>query len=308
MKAARINETGSVEVITLTDIEAPKVAEGQLLIEVVASSINPVDMKVREGMFPVGPLPLTLGGDVAGTVLELGPGVTGFQVGDKVYGQAAVVSGGSGAFAEIAAAPADHIAKMPDVSFEQAASLPLVGASAIQALTEHLEVKAGQKLFIHGGAGGIGSMAIQIAKSKGVYVATTATGEGVSFVRGLGADEVIDYKSQDFSTTLKDFDAVFDLVGGADFEKALHILKPGGIGVSMVSEASDAAKTLGVTAIHQLTHVDTAKLTELAEFVHSGVVTPQVFETFPLSQIKEAFTAFESGHVKGKIVIIVKSV
>ncbi|HJP81300.1 MAG TPA: NADP-dependent oxidoreductase [Candidatus Saccharimonadales bacterium] len=308
MKAARISETGSVDVITLLDIEAPDVKNGQVLIEVAASSINPVDMKIREGAFPVGPLPLTLGGDVAGVVLKVGSGVTGLKVGDKVYGQAAVVSGGSGAFAEIAAAPADHIAPMPDVSFEQAASLPLVGASAIQALNEHLNLQSGQKLFIHGGAGGIGSMAIQIAKNKGAYVATTATGEGIAFVRSLGADEVIDYKSQDFSTTLKEFDAVFDLVGGPDFEKALHILKPGGIGVSMVAEAADVAKTLGVTAIHQGTHVDTTKLTQLAAFVNSGVVTPQVFETFPLSQIKEAFTAFESGHVKGKIVIIVKSV
>ena len=310
MKAARISETGGTDVIEIADIETPVASDGRVLVEVYASSINPIEVKIREGQYPVEHLPITLGGDIAGIVVVVGPGVEAVAVGDKVFGQASVLNGGSGAYAEFATAPVGHIAPMPaDASFIEAASLPLVGVSALQALTVHIGVTAGQRLFIHGGAGGIGSMAIQIAKYLGAYVAVTATGDGVDFVKGLGADEVIDYKTQDFQALLNDYDAVFDTVGGDDFFKALHVLKRGGIGVSMAGHVDEMTmQNLGVTAISQFTQVTTEMLTQLARLVEEGVVTPQVDTVFPLADVQEAFDSRESGQAKGKVVLAVKPI
>ncbi|MDX2776069.1 NADP-dependent oxidoreductase [Streptomyces caniscabiei] len=309
MKAAQIKATGGIDVIQLVDTETPQPDAGHVLVEVYASSINPIETKVREGVFPVDHLPITLGGDVAGIVAAVGPGVSTLAVGDKVYGQASVLNGGSGAYAEFASASVNAVAKMPgNTPFTEAAALPLVGVSALQALITHINLQEGQKLFIHGGAGGIGSIAIQVARHMGAYVATTATGDGIDFVQGLGADEVIDYKTQDFQEILHDFDAVFDLVGGDDFFKALHVLRRGGIGVSMAGHVDDATmQNLGVTAISQFTQVTTEMLTQLARLVEEGVVTPQVDTVYPFAQIQEAFAARESGHVKGKVVLVVKA-
>ncbi len=308
MRAAQINMYGDASVIEINEVDTPVPGDGQVLVEVCASSINPFDAKLMSGMMKDSiPLkfPFTLGGDIAGTVVESG---NGFNVGDKVYGQAAGVAGNSGAFAEFTATSAGQIAKMPsNLDFKQAASLPLVGVSALQAITEHIKLQAGQKLFIHGGAGGIGTVAIQIAKDIGAYVATTATGDNIEVVKKLGADEVIDYKSQNFAEVLKDYDAVFDLVGGDDFNKALGILKKGGIGVSMAAQADEnKIKDLGVTAITQFTKVTTDKLDKLRGLVESGVVKPQVDKVFTLDQIRAAFEAKESGTVTGKIVIEIK--
>lgn len=309
MKAARINTTGGTDVIELVDIEKPIASEGQVLIEVHASSINPIETKIREGQYPVEHLPITLGGDVAGVVVAVGLGVSTLVGGDKVYGQATVLNGGSGAYAEFASASIGTIAKMPgNASFTEAAALPLVGVSALQALTQHIGLQQGQKIFIHGGAGGIGSIAIQIARHLGAYIATTATGDGIEFVRGLGADEVIDYKTQNFQEILHNYDAVFDLVGGDDFFNALHVLKRGGIGVSMAGHVDETTmQSLGVTAISQFTQVTTEMLTQLARLVEEGVVTPQVDTVYPFEQIQEAFAARESGRVKGKVVLAVKN-
>lgn len=310
MKAAQINTTGGVDVIELTDIEMPAPSEGQVLVEVYASSINPIETKIREGQYPIEHLPITLGGDVAGAVARLGAGVEMLAVGDKVFGQATVLGGGSGAYAEFAAAPASQLAKMPaGTTFAEAASLPLVGVSALQALTVHIGLTQGQNLFIHGGAGGIGSMAIQIAKHLGAYVAVTATGDGVDFVKGLGADEVVDYKTQDFQEVLSGYDAVFDTVGGDDFLKTLHVLKQGGIGVSMAGQVDEAtAQNLGVTAVSQYTQVTTDMLTQLAQLVEVGIVTPQIDTVFPLADVQKAFEARESGRIKGKVVLAIKAI
>lgn len=310
MKAARITTTGGADVIELTDIEVPTPEENQVLVEVYASSINPIETKIREGDYPVERLPITLGGDVAGVVTAVGTGADMVAVGDKVFGQATVLGGGSGAYAEFAAAPVGQLAKMPEgASFAEAASLPLVGVSALQALTVHIGLAAGQKLFIHGGAGGIGSMAIQIAKHLGAYVAVTATGDGIDFVKGLGADEVIDYKTDDFQEVLSNYDAVFDTVGGDDFLKTLHVLKKGGIGVSMAGQVDEAtAQTLGVKAISQYTQVTTDMLVELARLVEEGIVTPQIDTVFSMDDIQKAFEARESGRIKGKVVLAIKAI
>jgi alcohol dehydrogenase len=311
MKAAIINDYGHADAFALTDIEVPKPQAHQVLVEVHASSLNPFDTKLREGYMKDGiPLqfPVVLGGDIAGIITEVGENVTAFAVGDKVYGQANVVAGNSGAFAEFAATKASQIAAIPtNVDFLQAASLPLVGVSALQALTIHLDLQPGQKLFIHGGAGGIGTIAIQIAKHVGVYVATTASGDGVQLAQSLGADEVIDYKAQDFTEVLHDYDAVFDTVGGEDFAASLKILKQGGKAVSMAGQVDpQLAEKQSVTAITQATHVTTEMLDRLRELVEQGIVTPHVASTYPLDQIVEAFTEREAGGVQGKVVLQIR--
>ncbi|HEX7259649.1 MAG TPA: NADP-dependent oxidoreductase [Candidatus Saccharimonadia bacterium] len=311
MKAAQISEYGDASVITINEIDKPNVGKRQILVEVHASSINPFDAKLRAGYMKERiPLqfPATLGGDIAGIVSERGDDVTTVVVGDQVYGQAAIVAGGSGAFAEYAATKASQIAKAPkNVDFKQAASLTLVGPSAWQAMIQHIKLQPDQKIFIHGGAGGIGIIAIQIAKHLGAHVATTASGGGIETVTKLGADEVIDYKKHNFIESLNDYDAVFDTVGGDDFTKALSILKPGGIAVSTAGQADQAkANELGVTAIAQSTKVTTEALNELRLLVEEGIVTPQVSKVFPLAAVSEAFRAWESGNVQGKVVIEVR--
>jgi NADPH:quinone reductase-like Zn-dependent oxidoreductase len=227
MKAAQINEYGHADVIEVSDIAKPTLGEGQVLVEVHAASINPFDTIVREGHVAqmIKSLPVTLGGDIAGVVTEVGSGVTEFAVGDKVYGQANAVAGNSGAFAEFAATAASQVGNMPaNLSFVEAGAIPLTGESALQVITGHMKLAPGQKILIHGGAGGIGTVAIQIAKHLGAYVATTATGEGIQYVTDLGADEVIDYASQKFEDSVHDYDAVFDTVGGDTYVRSFGVL------------------------------------------------------------------------------------
>ncbi|MEP6710418.1 MAG: NADP-dependent oxidoreductase [Candidatus Saccharibacteria bacterium] len=311
MKAAQLTDYENIEFINIVEIEKPTLKEGQVLVEVHAASLNPFDTTIRKGFMKEAiplELPVTLGGDIAGIVSEVAEGVENIAIGNKVYGQANIVAGNSGAFAQFAATSAKQVGKAPaNLDFNEAASMPLVGVSAHQALTEHIDLQKDQKLFIHGGAGGIGAVAIQIAKHIGAYVATTASGEGIGLVKKLGADEVIDYKSDDFSGILKDFDAAFDTVGGNDFAKTFGILKQSGVAVTMIAQFDgDDAKKHGVTAFHQQTRVSTRALDELTELIESGVVTPNVGKVFSLDEIKEAFTARESGSVQGKVVIEMK--
>jgi NADPH:quinone reductase-like Zn-dependent oxidoreductase len=253
-------------------------------------------------------LPITLGGDIAGVVSEVGSGVTGFQVGDHVYGQANFVAGNSGAFAEFALTKAGQLANAPsNIDLVDAASLPLVGISALQAIAEHLDTQPGQKILIHGGAGGIGSIAVQIAKHIRAHVAVTVANEDSALAKELGADEIIDYKTQDFTEIVSDYDAVFDTAGGDTFVKSFSILKKGGKAVTMIANASEKeAEKHGITALRQGTKVTTERLEKLAKLVEDGVVTTRIAKQFPLNQIKEAFELLESGAAKGKIVIVIK--
>lgn len=310
MKAAQISSYGDASVIEINETEKPTVKEGQVLVEVHAASLNPFDAKLRAGyMKDYIPLhfPFTLGGDIAGVVTEITNDTTDFAVGDKVYGQAAGVAGNSGAFAEFTAVKGKNVAKSPaNLDFAESASLPLVGSSAVQALTHHINLQKGQKLFIHGGAGGIGTIAIQIAKHLGAYVAVTATDEGIDAVKRLGVDEVIDYKESDFSEMLSGYDAVFDTVGGEDFIKAFAVLKEGGIAVSMGGSNDETrAKELGITVVNQSTRVTTETLNTLTELAENGTVTPNVGKVFALSEAKEAFETLEAGGV-GKVVLQIK--
>lgn len=312
MKAAQYNKYGGPEVIEINE-NAPKptVASGQVLVEVHAASLNPFDYKLRTGymqkMIPLK-FPFTIGGDFSGVVVELGPNVSGFKIGDEVYGQALVLNGGSGAIAEFAASNVANAAHKPkSVDHIKAASLPLVGASAIQALEEHIKLKSGQKILIHGGAGGIGSIAIQVAKALGAYVAATVGTENVEFAKGLGADKVLDYKTEKFEEMLHDFDAVFDTVGGETAERSFRVLRKGGVIVSMLGAPNpDLAKKYGITAIGQNTVTNSQRLVRIAEFVEKGAVKPQVDKVFSLDQTKEAFEYLETAHPRGKVVVKVK--
>lgn len=311
MKAAQFKEYGDPSVVSVVEVDKPVAKEGQVVVEVQASSLNPFDTAIRAGYMKDAiplELPVTLGGDISGTVVEVGPGVTEFAVGDKVYGQANVVAGNSGAFAEYTATSAGQVANAPaNVTSNEAASLPLVGVSAVQALTEHIKLQSGQKIFIHGGSGGIGSVAIQIAKHLGAYVATTATGDQLNRVKDLGADEVVDYKQQDFAEVLHDYDAVFDTVGADDFVKSFRVLKQGGIAVSMIAPVDESkAEELNITALTQSTHVTTDALNKLRDLVESEIIKAHVGQVFSLDDIQAAFTARESGKVDGKVVIEIK--
>lgn len=307
MKAAQIKQYGSAANIEVVDIDRPTAGEGQIVVEVGAASLNPFDTIVREGymqeMVPLE-LPVTLGGDIAGTVVEVGGGVSSVKSGDTVYGQANVVAGNSGALAEYSATSANQVAPVPaGVSIQQAASLPLVGVSALQALTDVINLQADQKILITGGAGGIGRIAIQIAKHLGAHVAATASGEDLEALKSLGADEVFDYANDDYTTALSDYDAAFDTAGGDELSKMVKVLKADGIAVSM---AGQPAEDRDVKTVYHMTQVTTDVLTQLSKLVESGVVTPLVGKEFPLDETAAAFEARESGSVDGKVVLAVK--
>jgi len=311
MKAVQINAYGGPEVLEVKDIPTPIPKKGQILVEVHAAGLNPFDAKLRAGMMKnMIPLkfPVTPGGDFAGLVTQVGEGVSDIEAGDEVYGTAIILNGGSGAYAEIAVANVANCALKPkSIGFSQAAALPVAGISAVQAVEEHMNLTSGQKILIHGGAGGIGHMAIQLAKSIGGNVATTVSADDKEFVKGLGADEAIDYKNQKFEEILKDFDAVFDMVGGEITNKSFQVLKRGGVLVSMVGQSNEElSKKYGVTGIGQNTQNDAQHLKHLAELVDTGKIKVHIDKVFPLDQVRDAFTHLETGHPRGKVVLKVK--
>ena len=312
MKAVQINSYGGNDVLEINEnASKPSPAKGQVLVEVYATSINPIDWKVRAGylkeMVPLQ-FPATLGGDFSGAVFEVGEGVINFKVGDEVYGQGGILNGGSGSFAEFVAANTLKILVKPkSLDFAQAAALPLTGISALQALEDHIHLTKGQKILIHGGAGGIGTFAIQLAKSQGAYVVTTVSADEKDYAKSLGANEVIDYKNEAFEDKLADFDAVFDTVGGETTDRSFKVLKRGGIIVSMVGQPNtDFAQKYGVTAIGQNTDANPERLNRLAELVNSGKIKAHIDKVFPLEQAKEAFRHLEEGHPRGKVVLKIK--
>lgn len=322
MKAVQINKYGGLEVleVNLNAVE-PTLGAGQVLVEVHATSINPFDYFIIGGfMAKMVPLqfPSTMGGDFSGKIIKVDEKVTDFKVGDNVYGTAIVLSGGSGALAEIATVNPDRIAIQPkDIDFTTAASLPLVGSSAIQTLEDEIKLKANptfakatvgkQKILIHGGAGGIGSVAIQLAKHLGAYVATTVSGDDKEFVKSLGADEIIDYKTEKFEEKLKDFDAVYDTIGGEVMEKSFQVLKKDGIIASMKGQPNpELATQYGVTGIAINTKTNTDHLKRLTLLVESGVIKPQIDKVFNIDQAVEAYKYKKESHPRGKVVIKIK--
>jgi alcohol dehydrogenase len=324
MKSAQIKGYGDSEVLEINS-NAPSLndpSESMVLVTVKAAGVNPSDWKLREGFFKqMAPLqfPATLGMDFSGVIEKVGERFSSstpdLKQGDEVYGQAGGFAGGSGAFAEMALAKADKIAHKPKtLTHEQAAGLPLVGVSAWQALVETMGLSKGQKILIHGGAGGIGSISIQLAKHLGTHVATTVSTNDIQFVKEeLGADEAIDYKTQTFENVLPhDFDAVFDTVGGETYTRSFKVLKgggdsgdsSGGIIVSMLEQpVQELMDQFGVKALFLFSQANRERLTRLAEWVDQNNIRVNVERTFPLDEARAALDYQRDVHPRGKIVL-----
>ncbi|MFL6366124.1 MAG: NADP-dependent oxidoreductase [Nitrososphaeraceae archaeon] len=313
MKSAQINKYGSSEVIEINqNTPEPSLSSGKVLVSVKAASVNPADWKIREGglqqMIQLQ-FPSTMGMDFSGVIKQVGEGVSNseFNQGDEVYGQAGVVNGGSGAFAEMALAKTESIANKPKrLSHAEAAALPLVGVSAWRALMENIGLSNGQRILIHGGAGGIGSIAIQLAKHLGAYVATTVSTDDKQFVQELGADQVIDYKTQNFEDMLHDYDAVFDTVGGDTYKRSFKVLKKGsGIIVSMLEQPNPQLMDQhGVKAIFQFTQADRERLTKVAKWVdQNNDIRVNIDKTFSLDEAADALDYQKDVHPRGKLVL-----
>jgi alcohol dehydrogenase len=313
MKSAQIKSYGGSEVIEINQsARLPNdPSAGKVLVHVKAAGVNPADWKVREGFFhQMTPLqfPSTLGMDFSGIIEKARDDISDLKQGNEVYGQAAAIRGGSGAFAEMALANADAIAHKPKtLSHEEAAGLPLVGVSAWQALVETIGLSDGQKILIHGGAGGIGSIAIQLAKKTRAYVATTVSTNDKQFVKEeLGADETIDYKTQTFEDLLShDYDAVFDTVGGETYTRSFNLLKRGrGIIVSMLEQPNqELMDRFGVKAIFQFTQVNRERLTKLAQWVDQNNIHVNIDRMFPLDEAGKALDYQRDVHPRGKVVL-----
>lgn len=312
MKAIEIHTYGNNEVVKINmNKPIPTSSAGQLLIKMHAASVNPVDWKIRAGylqqMRPLH-LPVTLGMDFSGTVEAVGANVSNYKKGDEVFGTTNFFNGGTGTFAEYFLADAAVTAHKPkNISHVEASALPMVGISALQALFEYMRLSKNQKILIHGGSGGIGSIAIQLAKYLGAYVATTITEENAPFVKKLGADEIINYKNQKFENLLKDYDAVFDTIGGDTYRNSFKVLKKNGVIVSMLEEPNmELMKEYNVNAIVEFTDVNNQRLIQLAKLVEQNVIQIPIAKTFPLAQTREALDYLQNKHPQGKIVITTK--
>jgi alcohol dehydrogenase len=315
MKSARIKAYGSTSDVIEIDQNTPAPndpSEGKVLVKVKAAGVNPTDWKISEGyMQQVMPLefPATLGWDFSGIVEKAGAGVSDIKQGDEAYGRASVVFGGSGTFAEMALANADNIAQKPKtLSHEEAAGLPTVGVTAWQALADTMGLSRSQKILIHGGAGGVGSIAIQLAKYLGAYVATTVSEKDKQFVKGLGADEIIDYKTQTFEDLLShDYYAVLDTVGGETYSRSFKILKRDtGIIVSTLEQPNqELMEKFGVKAIFVFSQVSRERLTKLAQWVDQNNVRVNVDKMFPLDDAAKALEYQKDGHPRGKVVLAI---
>ena len=283
-----------------------------MLVEVHGAGLNPVEGKIRDGylkeIFPLQ-FPATLGTEFSGVITGVGEGVVDFKKGDEVYGQTDIRGGQFGSFTEMILMNPQFIAPKPKkLTHIEAASLPVVGVSALQALMDTMGLKQGQKILIHGGAGGIGTIAIQLAKHMGAYVATTVSEKDKQYVKNLGADEAIDYKNQPFEDILHDYDAVLDNVGGETYLKSFKVLRKGGILVSKLpqEERKDLMDKYGVKAVMDFTRMGQEQLSRLAELVNKGVIKVHIDQVFPLEQAEQALTHLQTGHPRGKVVLEIK--
>jgi len=289
-------------VLQVDEIDRAKPTGDQLLIKVSAASVNPVGYKIRQGGYPrvtEDKLPITLGRDIAGVVETAGGG---FKVGDEVYAHLDWADGGYAEYAVVA--PVGVAAKPKSLDMIQAAAVPLAATTAWQGLFQHGDLKRGQKVLIHGAAGGVGGFAVQFAKAEGAYVYATASGEGVQAVRDDGADEVIDYKKQKFEDVAKDVDLVFDLIGGDTQARSFAVLKSGGALISTVQEPDKAkAAEKNLTAKRYMAEPNADHLKRIGELIDAGKVKVVVAETFPLDQASAAHASLENDHPRGKIVL-----
>lgn len=310
MKAAVINQYGQVhDVVRVTDVPVPAVGPRDVLIEVRAAGVNPVDHLIVKGFLSTGEpsRPLVIGNELAGVVTQVGAEATRFAVGDEVFSRVDPRVGG--AFAEYVAVDESLVAAKPSrLTFEEAASLPLVALTALQALTEQADVRSGTRVLIHGGAGGVGSAAVQIAKQLGAEVVATAGSGSVELVRELGADRVIDYRTEKFEEVVSDVDVVLDTIGGETQERSFGVLKSGGTLVSIVAVPDAEVKKArwNVEARSFFMRPQGEQLAHLAGLVESGQLRPIVETVFPLDEASEALQKVERGGARGKTVISVR--
>ena len=310
MRAVRIKRYGNEEVVELAEVERPQPGENQLLVKVRAAAVNPVDWKIRDGLGDIFGLkpPLILGCEVAGTVEALGSGgpsrtgISDFVAGDEVYGYLSAYSGG---YAEYVAAPASEFVRKPkQIDFDTAASVPVAALTAWQGIFDHAELASGQRILITGASGAVGSMAVQLAKSRGAYVIGTGSGRNEEFVRKLGADEFIDYKKAKFEDKVSGADVVFDTVGGDTQERAFRTLKRGGVLVSTVNPPSaEKAKQFGVTVAMVAVMPKPDQLSEINRLLESEKLKVRVATVLPLAEVKKAHQLSASGHADGKIIL-----
>lgn len=310
MKAIVINKYGNEDVLEYADVERPEPKADEVLVKVRAAAVNPSDWKLRNGMgeqFGLK-LPLILGGDIAGTVEEIGDEVKNFKQGDAVYGM--TVSGGfSGGYAEYALAKASAIAPRPEsIMFEAAAAIPIAALTAWQVMFDAAHLSSGQKILITGASGGVGSMAVQLAKAKGAIVIGMASGKNEQFVRDLGADEFVDYTKQNFEEVIKDVDVVFDTVGGDTLERSFQTLKKGGFLVSVAETASEEkARELGVETAWIICEPNAQQLAEINGLIGEGKLNIHIATVLPLIEVKKAHQLSQSGRTRGKIVLQVST-
>jgi NADPH:quinone reductase-like Zn-dependent oxidoreductase len=302
MKAIRIHAFGGPEAMRYEDAPRPQPKSGEVLIKVHASSANPADYKMASGLFGQMPLPVTLGLDFSGTVEALGPGVTKWKVGDEVLGTAL------GSFAGYRVSPQGELAAKPaGLEHAKAATLPVAAQTAWKALFDTAQLKAGQKVLIQGGAGGVGGFAIQLAKDKGIFVAATASGRNQAYLKRLGADLAIDYGQTRFEEVAHDFDAVFDTQGGEIQSRSFRSLKKGGILVSIVQPPSqEEAAKYGVRAEIIRNSMNPQALEYMAGLAAAGKLQIEIATTLPLAETAKAMEMLKAGHTRGKIVILVE--
>lgn len=307
MKAIRVQAYGGPEQLRFENTPAPIPAQGQVLVRVRATSVNPFDLKLASGMFremiPMT-LPYTPGGEFAGVVEQVGLGVTGFKKGDEVFGNCP-----SGSYAELVAVPESTLAPKPDkATFIEAGCVPLAGQTAWQGLFDQGELRRGDTVLIHAASGGVGTYAVQLAHWAGARVLATASASNRDYLTGLGADEVIDYKATPFESVAKDVDLVLDLLGGETQKRSFGVLKKNGRLVSTVQPPSqDEAKNHGVRATFFSMKPSSAGLIRLAELIDSGDLKVIVSQVIPLRDAPRAWTESKSGHVRGKIALEVST-
>jgi NADPH:quinone reductase-like Zn-dependent oxidoreductase len=301
MKAVRIHTFGGPEVLSLEEVPLPQPRDDEVTLKVCAASVNPVDYKTREGSAG-GDLPVTLGRDVSGVVELCGTRAHTLKKGDPMF---AMLGHGRGGNAEYVVVKATEAAAKPQrLSHVQAAAVPLAGITAWQGLFDHGDLKSGQRVLIHGGAGGVGHLAIQFAKAAGAFVATTVAAENFDFVRELGADQAVDYKNQRFEDEVTDIDMVFDLVAGDTQDRSWNVLKLGGTVVSTLSEPSaEQARLHQARGISYVAEPNAAQLARISDLIDGGKITPFVQATYPLEEVAKAEERLEREHTRGKIVL-----
>ena len=306
MKSVSINNYGGLDVLHYNNSPRPKPEHDDVLIHAYAASVNPVDVAVRQGYMAewISPtFPLILGCDVSGVIEEVGPDVTGFRVGDEVYARTDLSRDGS--YAEYVAVGATNVARKPkSLDFIHAAAVPHVSLTAWQSLYGAANLSAGQTALIHAAAGGVGHIAVQLAKLRGARVIGTASTNNIDFVRQLGVDQAIDYTTTQFENLARDVDVVFDMIGGDTQQRSYGTLKPGGILVSIVQPPDEAtAKSFGVRAAMAGAYPDPGILTEVAGLIDAGKIKPHVSKVFPLSEARQAQELIAARHTRGKIVL-----